>query len=71
MKKENQRMIRILSVDDHPLMREGIAAIINDEEDMAVIAEVSSGSEATPAFRRFQPDVTLMDLRLPDGNGSL
>jgi len=66
---KEQKMIRILSVDDHPLMREGIAAIINDEEDMTVVAEVSNGQNATKKFREFQPDITLMDLRLPDGSG--
>ena len=66
---KNQSIIRILSVDDHPLMREGIAARINDENDMAVVAEVSKGGEAVDAFRENLPDVTLMDLRLPDMNG--
>ncbi len=66
---KEQKKIRILSVDDHPLMREGIAAIINDEEDMSVIAEVANAKSAAKVFRASQPDVTLMDLRLPDGSG--
>jgi DNA-binding NarL/FixJ family response regulator len=66
---KNERKIQVLSVDDHPLMREGIATIINNQEDMTVVAEVSTVSEALEKFRQAQPDVTLMDLRLPDGSG--
>jgi len=65
----NQTCIRILSVDDHPLMNEGIAAIINDQPDMQLIAQASSGCEAIRQFREHLPDVTLMDLRLPDMSG--
>ncbi len=56
-------------MDDHPLLREGIAAIINNQPDMVLVAEASSGSEALQQFREHRPDVTLMDLRLPDLSG--
>jgi len=61
--------IRVLSVDDHPLLREGIAAIVNNEPDMLLVADAASGSEALLKFREHWPDVTLMDLRLPDVSG--
>ena len=61
--------IRVLSVDDHPLLREGIAAIINHQPDMVMVAEAASGCEAIQIFRRERPDITLMDLRLPDMSG--
>ena len=61
--------IRVLSVDDHPLLREGIAAIVNNEPDMLLVADAASGSEALLKFREHRPDVTLMDLRLPDVSG--
>jgi DNA-binding NarL/FixJ family response regulator len=61
--------IRLFCVDDHPLMREGIAAVIRNESDMQLIAEASTGHEAIQGFREHQPDVTLMDVRMPDMGG--
>ncbi len=62
-------VIRILTVDDHQLLREGIAAVLEAQEDMALVAEASTGLEAVETFRRLRPDVTLMDLRMPDMSG--
>jgi DNA-binding NarL/FixJ family response regulator len=61
--------IRVLCVDDHPLLRQGIAALVGAEPDMTLVAEAASGREGLEQFRRHQPDVTLLDLRLPDMNG--
>lgn len=62
-------MIRVLSVDDHPLLREGIAALIGIQSDMQVIGEASNGREAIEQFRTHHPDITLMDLQMPEMSG--
>jgi len=62
-------VIRVLAVDDHPLVREGIAALIECEEDMELIGEATNGREALELFRKHQPDITLMDLQMPEMNG--
>ena len=61
--------IRILVVDDHPLLRDGITALIADERDMEVVAEASNGREGIDRFKSHRPDITLMDLQMPDVNG--
>src|SRR5436853_4890806 len=61
--------IRVLTVDDHPLIREGTAAMIRSQADMLLVAEAANGSEALQKFREHQPDVTLMDIRLPGMSG--
>ena len=61
--------IRILTADDHPLLRYGVAALIGAEPDMELVAQASTGREAIEQFRRHQPDVTLMDLQMPGMNG--
>jgi len=61
--------IRILTVDDHPILREGIAAVLEGQKDMVLLGQASNGREAIESFRRLLPDVTLMDLRMPDMSG--
>jgi len=61
--------IRILTVDDHPVLREGIAAVLASEQDMILVAEASNGREAVEQFRAHHPDVTLMDVQMPEVNG--
>lgn len=63
------KRIRILAVDDHPMLREGIAAAIARQSDMVLVGEAVNGREAIEAFRKTRPDVTLMDLQMPDMNG--
>ena len=66
---EDSKPIRILAVDDHPMLRQGIAALIADEPDMTLVAEAANGREAIQQFRAHRPDVTLMDLQMPEMNG--
>ncbi len=65
----NKQQIRVFSVDDHPLLREGIATLVNNQPDMVLVGEASTGAEATQQFKQHMPDVTLLDLRLPDMSG--
>lgn len=65
----NKQSIRVFSVDDHPLLREGIATLVNNQPDMVLIGEASTGAEAIQQFKQHMPDVTLLDLRLPDMSG--
>ena len=62
-------VIRILTVDDHTLLRKGVASLINAEPDMKLVAEASNGREAIAEFKKHQPDVTLMDLQMPEMSG--
>lgn len=69
MSAQVNRPIRILAVDDHPLLRGGIAALIADQTDMALAGEASNGREAIEEFRRLKPDITLMDVQMPEMDG--
>jgi DNA-binding NarL/FixJ family response regulator len=66
---QHSGVIRILTVDDHQLLREGIAAVLDGLEDMSLVGQARNGQEAIESFRRLRPDVTLMDLRMPDMSG--
>src|SRR5260221_10651155 len=67
--KTTLNRIRILLADDHPMLRQGIQVLAADECDMEFVAEASNGREAIEQFRKYRPDVTLMDLQMPDMNG--
>jgi DNA-binding NarL/FixJ family response regulator len=69
MENLTEAPIKVLCVDDHPLVRKGIASILANEADMRLVAEAGNGLEAVDRFREFQPDVTLMDLRMPEMDG--
>ena len=65
----NKQPVRVFCVDDHPLLREGIAALVNNQPDLVLVGEASTGAEAIQRFKQHMPDVTLLDLRLPDMSG--
>ena len=66
---DETKQIRIMTVDDHPVLRQGIAALIADQPDLTLVAEATNGREAIHQFRAHRPDVTLMDLQMPEMNG--
>src|SRR6187399_3148850 len=66
---DDSKKIRILTVDDHPLLQQGIALLIADQPDMTLVGEAANGREAIQQFRTHRPDVTLMDLQMPEMNG--
>jgi DNA-binding NarL/FixJ family response regulator len=69
MATTNPSLIRILLADDHPLLRDGVAGLVADQTDMELVGEACSGREAIEQFRKHRPDVTLMDLQMPEMNG--
>lgn len=69
MLTQSGKVIRILIADDHPIVRQGLVAILNDQPDMQVVSEVSNGQQAIEQFRIHQPDVTILDLQMPEVGG--
>ena len=69
MNQPEQRRITILVADDHPLLREGVLAVLSNESDMRVVAQASNGREAIEAYREYQPDIVLMDIQMPEMSG--
>lgn len=69
--RDDSKVIRILAVDDHPIVRNGIGGLVTDQTDMVLVGEASNGREAIQQFRAHQPDVTLMDLQMPELGGSM
>jgi DNA-binding NarL/FixJ family response regulator len=65
----NSRPIRVLSIDDHPLLSEGISTLINSQSDMELVGSAFTGADGIAKFRELRPDIALMDLRLPDLSG--
>src|SRR5215475_3454544 len=65
----DSKPLRIMAVDDHPLLLQGIATIVGDQRDLVIVAEASNGREAIQQFRAQRPDITLMDLQMPEMSG--
>jgi two-component system, NarL family, response regulator len=68
VRQQNGR-IRVLTVDDHPIFRAGLAALVSNDQDLELVGEASSGREAVQQYLALRPDVTILDLQMPDGNG--